>query len=83
MVSSTMVDEMIRKCLLSAVTNVSLSEPGGGQCNRMASGMIPPNVFPIIPRTMVPDTIDGTGNLVTVPTHEKMKRINQPTSVHI
>uniref|UniRef100_A0A1I8EED3 SMP-LTD domain-containing protein n=1 Tax=Wuchereria bancrofti TaxID=6293 RepID=A0A1I8EED3_WUCBA len=82
-VSNTMVDEMIRKCLLSAVTNVSLTEPGG-QCGRTATSTIPPNVFPIIPRAMTTnidgsETIDRTDNLATVPTHEMMKRINQST----
>ncbi|KAK6101107.1 Phorbol esters/diacylglycerol binding domain (C1 domain) family protein [Brugia pahangi] len=78
-VSNTMVDEMIRKCLLSAVTNVSLTEPGG-QCGRMATN----NVFAIIPRAMTTniggsETFDRTDNLATVPTHEMMKRINQST----
>ncbi|VDM19984.1 unnamed protein product [Wuchereria bancrofti] len=84
-VSNTMVDEMIRKCLLSAVTNVSLTEPGG-QCGRTATSTIPPNVFPIIPRAMTTnidgsETIDRTDNLATVPTHEMMKRINQSTLI--
>ncbi|EJW85573.1 hypothetical protein WUBG_03517 [Wuchereria bancrofti] len=86
-VSNTMVDEMIRKCLLSAVTNVSLTEPGG-QCGRTATSTIPPNVFPIIPRAMTTnidgsETIDRTDNLATVPTHEMMKRINQSTLVYV
>ncbi|VIO90912.1 Uncharacterized protein BM_BM18132 [Brugia malayi] len=82
-VSNTMVDEMIRKCLLSAVTNVSLTEPGG-QCGRMATS----NVFPIIRRAMTTniggsETFDRTDNLPTVPTHEMMKRINQSTVVYV
>ncbi|CAG9534956.1 unnamed protein product [Cercopithifilaria johnstoni] len=88
-VSSTMVDEMIRKCLLSAVTNVSLSE-FGGQCGRMATNIISPNTFPTISRVMTTKTngsgmIDSTGNLATVPlTHEMMERMNQtPTTVYI
>ncbi|VDK65668.1 unnamed protein product [Onchocerca ochengi] len=78
MVSSTMVDEMIRKCLLSAVTNVSLTEPGG-QCGRMATNMVRPNVFPIIPHAMPanndrPDMVDNRANLAAAPAHEMMKR---------
>ncbi|VDO63298.1 unnamed protein product, partial [Onchocerca flexuosa] len=77
-VSNTMVDEMIRKCLLSAVTNVSLTEPGG-QCGRMATGMVPPNIFPTMPHAMPingdrPDMVDNRVNWATVPGHEMMKR---------
>ncbi|EFO22097.1 hypothetical protein LOAG_06391 [Loa loa] len=85
-VSNTIVDEMIRKCLLSAVTNVSLSEPGG-KCDKMTTGMMPPNVL-IIPRAMSknvhgPDEVDITDNLVTVPAHEMTKRINQSVSIQL
>ncbi|KAM3724087.1 Protein kinase C-like [Dirofilaria immitis] len=78
-VSATMVDEMIRKCLLSAVTNVSLTEAGGQGGGRMATGMVPPNVCSIIPHMMTrnddrPDMIDNRADLATIPTQEMMKR---------
>uniref|UniRef100_A0A0R3RNL8 SMP-LTD domain-containing protein n=1 Tax=Elaeophora elaphi TaxID=1147741 RepID=A0A0R3RNL8_9BILA len=85
-VSSTMVDEMIRKCFLTAVTNVSLSE-SGVQCGRITTGAVPPSVFPIMPRMLATNvdrsnvSVNNTGNLSpTPPTHEIMKRTNQSTS---
>ncbi|VBB34589.1 unnamed protein product, partial [Acanthocheilonema viteae] len=81
-VSSTMVDEMIRKCLLSAVTNVSLLEPAG-QCGRIATGIMPSNIFSTAPRVITTnvngsDTVDSSGDMLATvtSTHEMMKRMN-------
>lgn len=98
MVSTTIVDEMIRKCLLSAVTNVSLSEATAGQCGRMGSGIAPAsssNVFSTISRLLTANVdrsnvIDSVDNLTAAPqttttatTNEMMKRVNQQTSVSV
>ncbi|VDK84784.1 unnamed protein product [Litomosoides sigmodontis] len=92
MVSTTIVDEMIRKCLLSAVTNLSLPEIGAGQCGRMGSNVVPSSTstaFSTISRLITtnvdrPDVIDSVDSLPaaapqTQTTHEMLKRMNQST----
>uniref|UniRef100_A0A915PHH5 C2 domain-containing protein n=1 Tax=Setaria digitata TaxID=48799 RepID=A0A915PHH5_9BILA len=82
--SNAMVDEMIRKCLLSAVTNVSLTEIGG-QCGRITTGTVPPGVFPVNSHPIIATGGDGSGvidsnaNMTTISAQAMLKRFNQPT----
>ncbi|VDN06979.1 unnamed protein product [Thelazia callipaeda] len=92
-VSSIIVDEMIRKCLLSAVTNVTLTE-GSEHRNTTSSQSAPTNIFPVTSRKMPTrsaeasdiivssDYKNGSGSTtVTAPVQEIMRRISQNTQV--
>uniref|UniRef100_A0A183E4U3 PHB domain-containing protein n=1 Tax=Gongylonema pulchrum TaxID=637853 RepID=A0A183E4U3_9BILA len=83
-VSRSLVDEAIRKCLLSAVTNISLTESLGQRSSGVATGTVPASAFSPISRVVAGGGAGIIGSSVTpasTPVQEMMKRIGQSTQL--